>query len=105
MSSASPQLPVIDTDTLWRVSTGSHHDPHSVLGAHPVAVGSWVIRALRPLAKSVSVELAGGESATLTHLESGIWQGVVASGDKPDYRVAATYSAAGGDSTWRVDDP
>ena len=36
-----------------RIVAGLHHDPHSVLGAHPVA-GGIAVRTLRPLATSPS---------------------------------------------------
>ena len=37
-----------------RIAAGQHHDPHSVLGAHPGPDGV-IIRAFRPLATSVTV--------------------------------------------------
>ena len=39
-----------------RVVAGHHHDPHSVLGAHPGPDGV-IVRALRPLATSVTLVL------------------------------------------------
>jgi 1,4-alpha-glucan branching enzyme len=44
---------------LERIAAGHHHDPHSVLGAHPGKDGV-VIRALRPMADSVAVVLDDG---------------------------------------------
>lgn len=52
----SPQLPSPDRD---RLLSGTHHDPHSVLGAHP-APGGTVFRALRPYARSVTVVTGDG---------------------------------------------
>ncbi|MDX2545805.1 1,4-alpha-glucan branching enzyme [Streptomyces sp. WI04-05B] len=52
-------------DALWdpedrrRLLAGTHHDPHSVLGAHPLPVGGVVFRALRPCARGVSVLVDG----------------------------------------------
>ncbi|MET7855578.1 hypothetical protein ABZT48_47465, partial [Streptomyces avermitilis] len=37
-----------------RLLSGTHHDPHSVLGAHPVP-GGVAFRVLRPYALSVTV--------------------------------------------------
>ncbi|WP_425264115.1 GlgB N-terminal domain-containing protein, partial [Streptomyces silaceus] len=34
--------------------SGTHHDPHGVLGAHPVP-GGTAFRTLRPYAKAVAV--------------------------------------------------
>ena len=47
MSDISDQ--VLDT-----VATGSYHAPHDILGPHRRADGSWVIRARRPMASSVT---------------------------------------------------
>ncbi len=98
------ELPVIDTDTLWKVSTGSHHSPHSVLGAHEVD-GGWVIRTLKPLATKVSIELDGSIQIELEHLENGIFQGFVKTKKVPDYRIVAQYLQNGELVDWRTDDP
>ena len=84
-----------------RIASGSHHDPHSFLGAHPVD-GGWVIRVLRPLAKRVSISLGKNKSVELEHLESGIWSVEVASKKLPDYRVTTVYQD---ESVWVADDP
>jgi 1,4-alpha-glucan branching enzyme len=84
-----------------RIASGSHHDPHSFLGAHPVE-GGWVIRVLRPLAKRVTVSLGKNKSVELEHLDNGIWSAEVASKKAPDYRVTTVYQD---DSVWVSDDP
>ncbi|MEO0027115.1 MAG: hypothetical protein RL716_446 [Actinomycetota bacterium] len=101
---AANTLPDLDVHYVGRVSGGAHHDPHSLLGVHPHE-GGWVIRALRPLAKSVSAELGAKKSLELTHLEFGVWQGFVAAKTKPDYRILTTYAGEGEDTTWLADDP
>ena len=101
---AANTLPDLDVHYVGRVSGGAHHDPHSLLGVHPHE-GGWVIRALRPLAKSVSAELGAKKSLELTHLEFGVWQGFVAAKTKPDYRILTTYAGEGEDSFWLADDP
>ena len=45
-----------------RIVAGTHHDPHSILGAHPGPAGV-VVRALRPLATSVTVVLPDGSGS------------------------------------------
>ena len=97
------ELPSIDVETLYKVSTGSHHSPHSVLGAHP-AEGGWVIRTLKPLATKVSVELDGGIQHQLEHLENGIFHGFIKTKKAPDYRIVATYLQNGELIDWRTDD-
>ena len=52
-------------DELRKLLVGAHHDPHSVLGAHPYADGT-VVRVLRPQADAVTV-LADGEEYPLEH--------------------------------------
>ncbi len=98
-----PELPSIDAETLHRVSTGSHHSPHSVLGAHP-ADGGWVIRTLKPLATKVAVALDGGIQHELEHLENGIFHGFIKTKKAPDYRIVATYLQNGELVDWRTDD-
>ena len=97
-------MSTIDDDTLNRVSSGSYHSPHDVLGQHR-AVGaadgeSWVIRARRPLATTVTAVLPGGTRVALEHLAYGIWEGVHSGG--PDaYTLVATYDSA---PDWATDD-
>ena len=93
-------LPIIDSNILWKIGSGSYHDPHAVLGVHPHG-DQWVIRTLKPFAKKVVAELAG-EAQELVHLDHGIWQGLVKSKKSPDYRIVATYEDG---TDWRVDDP
>ena len=44
-----------DDDVLNRVSSGSYHAPHDILGLHPDGAGGWTVRARRPLAQTVTV--------------------------------------------------
>ncbi|NKQ25213.1 1,4-alpha-glucan branching enzyme [Streptomyces galbus] len=48
----------LDPTDRARLLAGEHHDPHAVLGAHPVP-GGVVFRALRPFARAVSVVVDG----------------------------------------------
>ena len=97
-------LPELSEDFVARVANGAHHDPHSLLGIHPHEKG-WVIRTLKPLAKSVAAVIEGTERVELTHLSHGMWQGYVDSKKSPDYRISAKYEGDGDDVEWRVDDP
>jgi 1,4-alpha-glucan branching enzyme len=80
------------------LAAGEHHDPHGVLGMHLSGTGA-VIRALRPLADSVTAVL-GKQQVPLEHRRSGIWEAVVP-GLVRDYRLDVTY----GGQTHRHDDP
>ena len=99
-------LPRIADETLRALAEGRHHEPHAVLGQHPVAAGAvadpvTVIRALRPLAKSVSAILASGAHVELAHIGYGIWQGVSITGPS-DYVIEARYDDG---SVYVADDP
>lgn len=52
------QAPPLDPGDRARLLAGEHHDPHGVLGAHPVR-GGVVVRVLRPWAKEVTVVSKG----------------------------------------------
>nr|WP_141631206.1 1,4-alpha-glucan branching protein GlgB [Mobilicoccus pelagius] len=79
---------------------GGHGDPHGVLGAHAHG-GGTTIRALRPLAETVVVELPGGKRVDMTHEHEGIWLAHV-DGRVDDYRLVVTYP---GGEELRQDDP
>jgi 1,4-alpha-glucan branching enzyme len=83
-----------------RVVAGQHHDPHSVLGAHPGPDGV-TIRALRPLATSVTVVLPDGRRFPMTHLHQGVFEATLPAQDPaiPDYRLAVTYGDDSGGTT------
>ncbi|MGH3387376.1 MAG: 1,4-alpha-glucan branching protein GlgB [Actinomadura sp.] len=85
-----------------RLVGGEHHDPHSVLGAHPGRDGV-TIRALRPLAERVEVVLPDGRRHPLNHVHAGVFAGTLPQGTSlngtdappqavPDYRLAVTYA-------------
>ncbi|GAA1875828.1 1,4-alpha-glucan branching protein GlgB [Myceligenerans crystallogenes] len=71
-------LPPVDLEALTAVAQGTHHDPHSVLGPHPLDGDSpfSVVRALRPLAEEVTVVTADGEYPC-EHQGAGVWAAVV----------------------------
>jgi 1,4-alpha-glucan branching enzyme len=97
-------LPELPGEFLSRVANGSHHDPHSLLGVHPVE-GGWVIRTLKPLAKSVTALVNDKIELPLEHLDLGIWQGVYQDKKVPNYRILAKYEGDAQEIEWRVDDP
>src|SRR3954463_1409699 len=86
-------------DEIDRLVGGDHHDPHSVLGAHPARDGVTV-RALRPLASKVEVVLPDGARHLMRHVHEGVFEVTLPSGPAlsgaeplavPDYRLAVTY--------------
>ncbi len=81
-----PALPRSDRD---RLLAGTHHDPHSVLGAHPHPDGV-VFRVLRPFALKVAVR-AEGLLAELADDGGGFFSAVVPLRSVPEYRLLVTY--------------
>ena len=94
MSDISDQ--VLDT-----VATGSYHAPHDILGPHRRTDGSWVIRARRPMASSVTAVADDGTEIPLEHVRAGIWEGQSPTQPRA-YELVATYE---GGADYRVDDP
>ncbi|MCD1145858.1 1,4-alpha-glucan branching protein GlgB [Kocuria sp. LUK] len=91
---AGPAGPVpVPEHVLAAVSEGRHHDPHSVLGAHPNPDGTVTVRTLRRFATRVAAVTEDG-SHELEHEWGGIFTGVVPArepGRIPDYRLDVTY--------------
>ncbi|WP_055495941.1 1,4-alpha-glucan branching enzyme [Streptomyces sp. TP-A0356] len=75
-----------------RLLAGTHHDPHSVLGAHPVP-GGLVFRVLRPCALSVTVVM-GDAWAELHDDGEGFFSALLPLRDVPDYRLLVAYEGA-----------
>src|SRR5439155_26784330 len=70
---------------LARVVAGEHRDPHRVLGPH-VEGGRAVIRAYRPDATAVTLQVDGGEgvpTSALDHQLAGVFVAELASADIP----------------------
>ncbi|WTK76202.1 1,4-alpha-glucan branching enzyme [Streptomyces sp. NBC_01515] len=82
----SPALDAPDRDRLLH---GTHHAPHSVLGAHPVP-GGVAFRAFRPFALGVTV-VAGQLKAELHDDGDGFFSGVLPLQGVPEYRLAVAY--------------
>ncbi len=83
-----------------RLNGGAHHDPHSILGAHPVGDGRSVVRTLRHGATSVEL-LHDGQVVPFESTYGGVWSAFV-DGEVGDYRLRVTYEDGYGHE---VDDP
>ena len=75
-----------------RLVAGEHHDPHSILGAHPER-GGVIVRAFSPWAVSMRVVLAGGDAAAMALVEpSGVFACSLPRQTLPlDYQLEATW--------------
>ncbi|MBJ7290250.1 1,4-alpha-glucan branching protein GlgB [Williamsia sp.] len=94
MSTIDAAMPAQD---LHRLRVGTHHDPHSVLGAHPVP-GHTILRTLRPDATAV-VAVIGGKDHPMQRQADGLFVVAVPYADLIDYRYRVTYPAADGTTT------
>ncbi|MES2172034.1 MAG: 1,4-alpha-glucan branching protein GlgB [Actinomycetota bacterium] len=93
-------LPELHPDHVAALVEGRHPRPHDALGQHPMD-GGFVVRAVRPLAKSVTAVRADGTSVALSHASSGLWHGYLP-GDGQSYTLATSYDDA---PDWTTDDP
>ncbi|WP_275557460.1 1,4-alpha-glucan branching enzyme [Streptomyces sp. 5-6(2022)] len=84
--------PALGDEDRRRLLAGAHHDPHALLGAHPVR-GGVLFRALRPYARSVTVA-AAGLRARLRAEGDGLFSGVLPLREIPDYRLLVAYEDA-----------
>ncbi|GAA1943507.1 1,4-alpha-glucan branching enzyme [Streptomyces durmitorensis] len=89
-----PEVP-LDAQDRQRLLSGTHHDPHAVLGAHPVPGGvAFVV--LRPYAQAVTL-LTGGRSVALHDMGDGFFSVVLPLDATPAYRLRATYDGRDGE--------
>ncbi|MGW7268787.1 1,4-alpha-glucan branching enzyme [Streptomyces sp. NPDC054842] len=72
-----------------RLLSGAHHDPHALLGAHPVP-GGVRFRVLRPYARTVGV-LVDGERTPLHDEGDGLFSGVLPLDAVPAYTLLVAY--------------
>jgi len=79
-------------DHIAALVEGRHPRPHDALGQHPSG-RDWVIRAVRPLAATVTAVRADGTRIALEHVDRGLWEGT-APGPGQAYELEATYDGA-----------
>jgi 1,4-alpha-glucan branching enzyme len=82
--------PAVDAGDRERLLAGTHHDPHSVLGAHPVP-GGVALRAFRPYARSVTVVAGDDVRAELHDDGDGFFSGLLPLPEVPAYRLLVAY--------------
>ena len=92
MTQTSSRKDQVALGEIERVVAGQHHDPHSVLGAH-LGPDGVTIRALRPLATSVTAVLSDGSRHPMTHRHQGVFQVTLPESyaSVPDYLLEVTY--------------
>jgi 1,4-alpha-glucan branching enzyme len=88
-AATSAQHAALDPTDRGRLLSGAHHDPHALLGAHPVP-GGVVFRALRPYAQGVAV-MVDGRRTELDDLGDGLFGAVMPLDAIPAYTLLVTY--------------
>ncbi|MHB9755823.1 1,4-alpha-glucan branching enzyme [Streptomyces sp. BYX5S] len=84
--------PDVDAGTRAALLDGTHHDPHAVLGAHPVP-GGVVVRCLRPGAAEAAVVCGGTAWRLADSVGDGVFEGTLpatAVAAAPEYRLRVT---------------
>ncbi|UCC74076.1 MAG: 1,4-alpha-glucan branching protein GlgB [Gemmatimonadota bacterium] len=102
---AGPPL-AIDPVEHGRLIRGEHHDPHSILGAHPATHGrrtGSVVRAFRPDGQRVECMLADGTALELRPLGRGLFGGFIRD-VSPPLRYRLRFHLESGD-VYERDDP
>ncbi|MFB7193560.1 1,4-alpha-glucan branching enzyme [Streptomyces sp. NPDC056240] len=91
--------PELDGSDRGRLLWGEHHDPHALLGAHPVD-GGVAFRVLRPYAQAVAVSVEG-RRVELRDEGDGLFTAVLPLDAIPAYTLLVTYD----EDEREVDDP
>jgi len=103
-AAAAGGIPALHPDHVAALVEGRHPRPHDALGQHPASVGGvdgFVIRAVRPLASTVTAVQKDGTRIPLEHVARGMWHGF-APGAGQAYSLEAAYADA---PSWTADDP
>jgi 1,4-alpha-glucan branching enzyme len=98
----TPALAVPEPE-LARVARGEHHDPHSILGAHPTN-GGTIVRAFHPDANAAALVAPNGGRAPMQPIGHGLWAGIVADLEPGQFAYRVRFAFPDGNA-WELDDP
>ncbi|WP_170957845.1 1,4-alpha-glucan branching protein GlgB [Brachybacterium timonense] len=87
----SPRPMPLSDHEIGAASTGSYHDPHSVLGVHHYDDGVTV-RALAPMAHAVEVITPDAAATAMEHEHNGIWVTTLPVANLASYRLRVTWT-------------
>ncbi|OFS30171.1 1,4-alpha-glucan branching enzyme, partial [Dietzia sp. HMSC21D01] len=87
---AAPRPTPLTGEVLGRLRAGTHHDPHSVYGAHRDGDGS-VVRTMQPGAVSVEIDF-GDRTVPMEPVSDGLFQAALPEAEVPDYRFRVAYA-------------
>ena len=95
-----------EDEPIDRLSRGEHHDPHSILGAHPTTQTGErgvLIRAMHPQATRVDLLLDGGDTREMPRVRGGVFAVFVPGAELPlRYRVRLHFADG---KSWERDEP
>ncbi|OAH64071.1 glycogen-branching enzyme [Dietzia cinnamea] len=87
---AAPRPTPLTGEVLGRLRAGTHHDPHSVYGAHRDGDGS-VVRTMQPGAVSVEIDF-GDRTVPMEPVSDGLFEAALPEAEVPDYRFRVAYA-------------
>ncbi|MGH2401683.1 MAG: GlgB N-terminal domain-containing protein, partial [Candidatus Limnocylindria bacterium] len=90
-------------EEIVRLARGEHHDPHSILGAHP-AEGGTVVRAFHPDATRADLVAPNGGTAPMEPLGHGLWAALVPDLQPEQFAYRVRFGFPDGNA-WELDDP
>jgi 1,4-alpha-glucan branching enzyme len=101
---SAPDSPLkVDRTEADRLLGSDHHDPHSLLGLHPLPDGGFVLRAFHPEAEGCDLIVAGEKRGSLQPLGQGIFALRVENLESAsDYRLKFRFADG---ATWVRSDP
>ena len=103
MNSAPENQLKVDRTEADRLLGSDHHDPHSLLGIHPLAQGGKVLRAFHPEAEGCDLFVRGEWRGSLQPLGQGIFALRIEKLDSSDdYRLRFRFADG---ATWERSDP
>ena len=103
----SKTLKYSDSKAVERLLAGELHDPHAILGAHPLdesETPTVVIRALHPDAVSAEIHLDGGATLQMERIHKGGLFAVIVEGERWPISYRIQFGFADGES-WERKDP
>src|SRR5918992_1096880 len=103
VSQVTTTHPAPPAEEVARLVRGEHHDPHAILGAHPID-GGTAIRAFHPDANGAWLVAPNGGSATMDGIGDGLWSGLVPDLQPGQFSYRVRFGFPDG-NTWELDDP
>ncbi len=93
----------VDPSATERLALGEHHEPHSILGAHPDGEGGVFVRAFHPDAEACELLLPDGQTLPMVPVSNGVFSAHLSVTEPPEnYRTRFQFSSG---ETWERGEP